>query len=44
VESGFSRIPPPAGNQIGRAFEVENADAVGEGPASTTTTVPFRVK
>ncbi len=37
-------LEDPAGNQIGRAFEVENASAVDQGPAPKTVTLPFRVK
>jgi hypothetical protein len=37
-------LEDPAGNQIGRAFEVENARAVDKGPDPKTITLPFRVK
>jgi hypothetical protein len=37
-------LEDPAGNQIGRAFEVENARAVDKGPAPKTITLPFSVK
>ena len=37
-------LEDPAGNQIGRAFEVENARAVDKGPTPTTITLPFHVK
>jgi len=33
-----------AGNQIGRAFEVDNFDTVDKGPNPTTITIPFHVK
>jgi len=32
-----------AGNQIGRAFEVDNFDTVDKGPNPQTITIPFRV-
>lgn len=37
-------LEDPAGNQIGRAFEVENTRAVDKGPDPKTITRPFRVK
>jgi len=37
-------LEDPAGNQIGRAFEVSNAGAVDKGPAPKTITLPFNVK
>ena len=37
-------LEDPAGNQIGRAFEVSNAGAVDKGPAPKTVTLPFNVK
>ena len=37
-------LEDPAGNQIGRAFEVENARAVDKSPDPKTITLPFRVK
>ena len=37
-------LEDPAGNQIGRAFEVENAQAVDKGPAAKTISLPFSVK
>jgi hypothetical protein len=37
-------LEDPAGNQIGRAFEVTNAGAVDKGPAAKTITLPFNVK
>ena len=37
-------LEDPAGNQIGRAFEVANARAVDKGPEPKTITLPFRVK
>ncbi len=37
-------LEDPAGNQIGRAFEVENARAVNAGPDPKTITLPVRVK
>jgi len=33
-----------AGNQIGRAFEVDNFDTVDKGPNPKTITIPFHVK
>jgi hypothetical protein len=33
-----------AGNQIGRAFEVDNFDTVDKGPNPQTITIPFRVE
>ena len=36
-------LEDPAGNQIGRAFEVRNVGAVENGPSSEQTTIPFRV-
>ena len=33
-----------AGNQIGRAFEVDNFDTVDKGPNPQTITIPFSVK
>jgi hypothetical protein len=33
-----------AGNQISRAFEVDNFDTVDKGPNPQTITIPFRVK
>jgi hypothetical protein len=33
-----------AGNQIGRAFEVDNFDTVDKGPNPQTITIPFRVQ
>ena len=33
-----------AGNQIGRAFEVDNFDTVDKGPNAKTITIPFSVK
>jgi hypothetical protein len=33
-----------AGNQIGRAFEVDNFDTVDKGPNPETITIPFHVK
>jgi hypothetical protein len=33
-----------AGNQIGRAFEVDNFESVDKGPNPETITIPFRVK
>jgi hypothetical protein len=33
-----------AGNQIGRAFEVDNFDTVDKGPNPETITIPFRVQ
>jgi hypothetical protein len=36
-------LEDPAGNQIGRAFEVRNVGAVEQGPAPQRTTIPFRV-
>jgi len=37
-------LEDPAGNQIGRAFEVENAQAVDKGPLAKTISLPFSVK
>jgi len=37
-------LEDPAGNQIGRAFEVENARAVDKSPDPKTITLPFRVE
>jgi hypothetical protein len=37
-------LEDPAGNQIGRAFEVENSREVGEGPNPRTITLAFAVK
>jgi hypothetical protein len=37
-------LEDPAGNQIGRAFEVSNAGPVDKGPSSKTITLPFNVK
>jgi hypothetical protein len=37
-------LEDPAGNQIGRAFEVSNAGAVDKGPTPKTITLPFNVK
>ena len=37
-------LEDPSGNQIGRAFEVENARAVDKGPDAKTITLPFLVK
>jgi hypothetical protein len=37
-------LEDPAGNQIGRAFEVSNSGAVDKGPAPKTITLPFNVK
>jgi hypothetical protein len=37
-------LEDPAGNQIGRAFEVSNAGAVDKGPTSKTITLRFNVK
>jgi hypothetical protein len=37
-------LEDPAGNQIGRAFEVENAQAVDKGPAAKTISLPFNVR
>jgi len=36
-------LEDPAGNQIGRAFEIENADTVDAGPEAETTLVPFTI-
>ena len=36
-------LEDPAGNQVGRAFEVENAGAVDKDPDPKTITIPFRV-
>ena len=33
-----------AGNQIGRAFEVDNFESVDKGPNPQTITIPFTVK
>ena len=33
-----------AGNQIGRAFEVDNFESVDKGPNPQTLTIPFIVK
>ncbi len=33
-----------AGNQIGRAFEVDNFDTVDKSPNPQTITIPFRVQ
>jgi hypothetical protein len=33
-----------AGNQIGRAFEVDNFDTVDKSPDPQTITIPFRVQ
>ena len=40
----LSALEDPAGNQIGRAFEVSNAAAVDKGPDQKTITLPFSVK
>ena len=37
-------LEDPAGNEIGRAFEVANAGAVEKGPVPKTITLPFTVK
>jgi len=37
-------LEDPAGNQIGRAFEVDNPDAVSQGPSAETVTIPFSVR
>lgn len=37
-------LEDPAGNQIGRAFEVKNVGAVEKGPNAARTTIPFRVE
>jgi len=37
-------LEDPAGNQIGRAFEVTNPAAVDKGPTPKTITLPFNVK
>ena len=37
-------LEDPAGNQIGRAFEVSNAAAVDKGPTPKTITLPFNIK
>ena len=37
-------LEDPAGNEIGRAFEVENTRAVDKGPDPKTITLPFSVK
>ena len=36
-------LEDPAGNEIGRAFEVTNAAAVDKGPHAKTITLPFRI-
>jgi hypothetical protein len=40
----LSILEDPAGNQIGRAFEVDNFDTVDKGPDAHTTTIPFAVR
>jgi hypothetical protein len=37
-------LEDPSGNQIGRAFEVDNPDAVGEGPSARSVAIPFSVR
>lgn len=39
----LSILEDVAGNQIGRAFEVDNFDTVDHGPEPETVTLPFRV-
>jgi hypothetical protein len=36
-------LEDPAGNQIGRAFEVDNFDTVDKSPKAKTITIPFNV-
>ena len=36
-------LEDPAGNQIGRAFEVENLDTVDRGPDPESLVIPFNV-
>jgi hypothetical protein len=40
----LSILEDRAGNQIGRAFEVDNFDTVDKGPEPQTVTLPFRVE
>jgi hypothetical protein len=40
----LSILEDRAGNQIGRAFEVDNFDTVDKGPDPRTVTLPFRVQ
>jgi hypothetical protein len=40
----LSILEDRAGNQIGRAFEVDNFDTVDKGPDPKTVTLPFRVE
>jgi hypothetical protein len=40
----LSILEDRAGNQIGRAFEVDNFDTVDKGPEPKTVTLPFVVK
>jgi hypothetical protein len=38
-----STLEDPAGNQIGRAFEVDSFDTVDRSPSAKTITIPFNV-
>jgi hypothetical protein len=40
----LSILEDRAGNQIGRAFEVDNFDTVDKGPEPKTITLPFRLQ
>jgi hypothetical protein len=40
----LSILEDRAGNQIGRAFEVDNFETVDKGPDARTVTLPFRVQ
>ena len=40
----LSILEDRAGNQIGRAFEVDNVDTVDKGPEPKTVTLPFRLR
>jgi hypothetical protein len=39
----LSILEDSAGNQIGRAFEIDNFDTVDKGPDASTTLIPFTV-
>ena len=40
----LSILEDPAGNQVGRAFEVDNFDTVDKGPDAQTVAIPFVVR